>query len=305
MEQWNLQVQRQIGTNMVGSVAYVGAGGHHLVDYYDANSQLFNAPNGTRLYPNLGSVTVADARGNSIYHGLQAELQRRFAADLQFTAAYTFSKTIDDGGGAFQQTRPGSPQDFLHINLDRGLADQDVRNRFVFSGVYTLPIGRGRKHVANINRAADAVVGGWQVNTIVTIQSGLPFNLLSPGPTQNQRPDQVAPVQIRPGNTGMYFSTASFRPSPLNSQGVPLRPGTLGRNVLIGPGVRTVDASLFKTFSLTERLRLEFRAEAFNIANHPVYGNPNGDITAGNFGQITSTQLASERQIQFAAKIMF
>jgi hypothetical protein len=305
MEQWNLQVQRQIGNNMVGSISYVGAGGHHLVDYYDVNSQLFNSPNGTRFYPNLGSISVADARGNSIYHGLQAELQRRFATDLTFTASYTFSKTIDDGGGAFQQTRPGSPQDFLHINLDRGLADQDLRNRFIFSGVYTLPIGRGRKHMGTINRAADAVIGGWQLNGIVTIQSGMPFNLFSPGPTQNQRPDQVAPVQINTGNTQMYFSTNSFRPSPLNADGVPLRPGTFGRNVLIGPGVRTVDASLFKTFSLTERLHLEFRAEAFNIANHPVFSNPNGDITAGNFGQITGTQLASERQIQFAAKLMF
>ena len=92
---------------------------------------------------------------------------------------------------------------------------------------------------------------------------------------------------------------------PLNTDGVLLRPGTLGRNALIGPGARTVDLSLFKNFHLTERLRFEFRAEAFNLANHPVYSNPNTDITAGNFGQILGTTLFSERQVQFAAKLFF
>lgn len=305
MEQWNIQIQHQVTTSMVASLAYVGAGGHHLVDYYDTNSQLFNTPNGTRLFPGLGMINVADARGNSIYHGLQAELQRRFTPDLQFTASYTFSRTLDDGGGAYQATNPGSPQDFQHINLDRGLADQDVRNRFVWSGVYTLPFGLGRKHAAHINRAADAVIGGWQVNAILTIQSGLPFNLFSPGAPGNGRPDVIGPVSTHPGDTAQYFTTNAFAPAPENSSGVLIRPGTLGRNVLIGPGVRTLDMSLFKTFSLVEKLKLEFRAEAFNIANHPVFSNPNGDITAGNFGQITGTMLSSERQIQFAAKLSF
>jgi hypothetical protein len=305
MEQWNIQLQRQITNNMVASLAYVGAGGHHLIDYYDTNSQLFNTPNGTRLFPNLGSITVADARGNSIYHGLQAELQRRFTSDLQFTASYTFSRTIDDGGGAFQQTHPGSPQDFQNIFLDRGPAEQDIRNRFVLSGVYTLPFGIGRRHLAHISRAADAVIGGWQANAILTIQSGLPFNLFSPGNPGNGRPDQIGPVTIHPGNTAQYFSINSFAEAPLTADGVLIRPGTFGRDVLIGPGVRTLDMSLFKNFALTEKLKLEFRAEAFNIANHPVFSNPNGDMTAGNFGQITGTLLSSERQIQFAAKMFF
>ena len=305
MEQWNLQLQRQLTNSMVFSVAYVGAGGHHLVDNYNTNSQLFNTPNGTRLFPNLGNITVVEARGNSIYNGLQAELQRRFTTDLQFTASYTFSRTIDDGEGPFGTTSPGSPQDFQHIFLDRGLADQDVRNRFVLSGVYTLPFGKGRKYASHISRAADTVIGGWQLNGILTIQSGIPFNLSSPGEPTNGRPDQIGPVTINTGNTAEYFTTSAFAPAPVNSSGVLIRPGTLGRNVLIGPGIRTVDMSLFKTFALTEKLKLEFRCEAFNIANHPVYSNPNGDITAGNFGQITSTLLASERQIQFAAKVFF
>jgi len=299
-EQWNLQVQREVITNTVLSVAYVGAGAHHLTDYYNINNQLFNSPGGTHLYPGLGSVTVQDNRGNAIYHSLQTELSRRFAQGLQFTASYTFSRAIDDGAGAFGST----PQDFRNITLDRGLADCDVRNRFVLSGVWELPFGKSRRFANNLGRAAEGVIGGWQLNAIFTAQSGLPFSLSTPG-SPGGRPDVTGSLTTNPGNTGKYFNTAAVARVPLNGDGVMLRPGTLGRNVLIGPGINTVDLSLFKNFSLTERLKLEFRAEAFNIANHPQFNNPATDITAGNFGQINGTLLASERELQFAAKLFF
>jgi hypothetical protein len=302
-EEWNLQVEQQVTKSMVATLAYVGSGGHHLIDYYNTNSQLFDTPPGTFIYPQMGAINVSDPRGNSIFNALEAELQRRFTADLQFTASYTFSRTIDDGGGAFATTT--TPQDFENIRLDRGLADQDARNRFVLSGVYTLPFGRGHHYASHINRAADAVIGGWQLNGILTIQSGLPFTLSTPGQPSTGRPDQIGPVTTNSGNTGEYFTTSAFARAPVTAAGVLVRPGTLGRNVLIGPGSRTVDMSLFKTFPLADRLKLEFRAEAFNIANHPQFSNPNTDITAGNFGQITGTLLSSEREIQFAAKLLF
>jgi hypothetical protein len=305
MEQWNLQMQREIAGGIVVSVAYVGAGGHHLVDYYNRNNQLFDEPAGTRFYPNLGSVNVEEAGGNSIYHGLQAELQRRFSQGLQFTASYTYSRTIDNGGGAFGS----SPQDFLNLNLDRGLADQDTRGRFVLSGVYELPFGRGRKMANNINKAADAVVGGWQLNAVVTIQSGLPFNLTDPG-SPGGRPDVVGPLTIYPGNTQEYFNTAAIALVPTIANNVMIAPGNLGRNVLIGPGMQTVDLGLSKTFLLTERVKFQFRAEAFNIANHPQYNNPGTDPTSlvsegGSFGVINSTLANTQRQVQFAAKVFF
>jgi hypothetical protein len=306
MEQWNLQVQREVLNNTVFSVAYVGAGGHHLVDYYNRNDQLYNQPNGARLYPGLGSVTVEEARGNSIYNALQAELTRRFSRGLQFTAAYTFSRSIDDGGGAFGTGSNGNntnPQDFQAIFLERGLSDIDVRNRFVLSGVYELPFGKGRRFANGVNRAANAVVGGWQLNGILSIQSGLPFNLSTPG-SPGGRPDVVGNLTTNPGNTQQYFNTKAVAPVPLVN-GVLTHPGTLGRNVLIGPGIRTVDLSLFKNFAITERVKFEFRAEAFNIANHPQFSNPGTDISAGNFGQITGTLLSSERQIQFGARVFF
>ncbi|HLK67483.1 MAG TPA: carboxypeptidase regulatory-like domain-containing protein [Bryobacteraceae bacterium] len=306
MEQWNLQVQREVVNNTVFSIAYVGAAGHHLVDYWNENNQLFNTPNGTRLFPNLGSVTVEAARGNSIYHGLQTELTRRFSKGLQFTASYTFSRTIDDGGGAFGAA---GPQDFLNLALERARADQDVRSRFVLSGVYELPFGKGRKMGAHLNRAEDAVLGGWQLNGIWTVQSGLPFGVGSPGGSPGGRADLVGNPMISPGDTQAYLNINAFAGVPLNSSGVMIRPGNLGRNVFSGPGINSVDLSLFKDFRLTERFKMEFRAESFNIANHPEYGQPNTDLNNRDphtgFGTISSTLQSSERQMQFALRLFF
>jgi hypothetical protein len=164
IEQWNTQLQRQLTISTVASLAYVGAGGHHLIDYYDTNSRLFNTPNGTRYYPNMGSITVSEARGNSIYHGLQAELQRRFTNDLQFTD-YRVSRAADVG----------------HM-----LATFTKRQRI---------------DAAQYEAIADVLLSGWQAKAILTIQSGLPFNLFSPGSPNNGGPDKIAPVTIHPGNT--------------------------------------------------------------------------------------------------------
>ena len=303
VQQWNIQFQREVANNTLASIAYVGVAGHHLIDYYNMNDQLYDQPNGSRLFPGLGNVIVEEARGNSIYNALEAELTRRFSKGLQFTASYTFSRAIDDGPGAYGQFNTGYPEDFMNIGLERGLSDQDVRNRFVFSSVYELPFGKGRRYGNSMNRAADLLIGGWQLNGILTIQSGLPFNPTTPG-SPNSRPDLVGNLTTNPGNTQEYFNVSALAEVP-TVNGVLIHPGTLGRNVLIGPGIRTVDLSLFKNFPITERIKLEFRAEAFNIANHPQFSNPNTDISAGNFGTITSTLLSSERQIQLAARVFF
>jgi len=249
----------------------------------------------------MGSVNVEDARGNSIYHSLQVEASRRFANGLQFTGSYTFSKTIDNGSGAFATNE----QLFQSLRLDRALADTDVRNRLVFSGVYELPFGHGKKFANNLSKPLDLALGGWQLNTILTVQSGLPFSLTTPGSPSNARPDVIGNLETHPGNTQQYFTISAVRPAPTNSNGTLLRQGTLGRNSLMGPGARTVDLSMAKTTPIRERFKLEFRAEAFNLFNHPVYSNPNTDITAGNFGQITGTQMSSERQLQGVVRLIF
>jgi hypothetical protein len=160
-----------------------------------------------------------------------------------------------------------------------------------------------------MGRALDTVAGGWQVNGIWNAQSGQPFSVGSPGGSPGGRADLVGAPQINSGNTTNYINASAFAGVPLNSSGVMLRPGTLGRNVFIGPGIESVDISVFKNFTLTERTKLEFRAESFNIANHPQFGQPNTDLNNRNpvtgFGAISSTLLSSERQIQFALRLHF
>ena len=300
MQEWSLQVQRQLPQSVVVSAAYVGASGRHLVQRYNLGAQLFNTPSGTRYYTGMGNIDTQEARGISSYHSLQVEGSRRFSNGLQFTASYTFSKTIDDGNGAF-----GTEQIYQSLRLDRALADQDVRHRFVYSGVYELPFGHNKRFANSISKPLDMIVGGWQMNGILTLQSGLPFTLKTPGSPSDARPDLIGNLQTHPGNAQRYFDTNAVAATPTNSSGVLLRQGTLGRNALIGPGMATVDLSMAKTTPIRERFKLEFRAEAFNLFNHPVYSNPNTDVSAGNFGQITGTQMSSERQLQGVLRLVF
>jgi hypothetical protein len=175
----------------------------------------------------------------------------------------------------------------------------------VFSGTYDLPFGKGKKFANSVSKPLQIVLGGWSLNSIVTIQSGLPFSLTTIGSPSNARPDALGKVSTHPGNTERYFDTNMLAPAPTNSGGVLLRQGTLGRNSPIGPGTQTVDLSMAKMTPIRERFKLEFRAEAFNLFNHPVYSNPNTDISAGNFGKITGTQLSSERQLQGVLRLVF
>jgi hypothetical protein len=302
MEQWNFQVQRELPKNIVVSAAYVGAAGRHLIDEYNLAEQIFNQPAGVHLYPGMGAVNVEEARGISMYHSMQIEAQHRWSNGLQFTASYTFSKTIDDGSGAFGAN---GNQIYQALRLDRALADTDQRNRFIFSGVYELPFGHGKRFFGNVSKLKDYFIGGWQFNTVITVESGLPFTLSTPGSPGTARPDLVGQLKTYAGNTQQYFNINAVQEAPLNSSGVLLRQGTLGRNTLIGPGLRGADIGMQKTISLTERFKLTIRAEAFNVTNHPEYSDPTTDITSSTFGQITSTRPSSERQLQGVARLSF
>jgi hypothetical protein len=276
MHQWSLQVQQQLPQSVVVSAAYVGASGRHLIQRYNLGAQLFDTPAGTRLYPGMGNIDTQEARGNSIYHSLQLEGTRRFSNGLQFTASYTFSKTIDDGNGAF-----ATQQIYDSLRLDRALADQDVRHRFVYSGVYELPFGHNKPFAKNLGKPLDLLVSGWQMNGILTIQSGLPFSLKTPGSPSDARPDVIGTLDTYPGNTQRYFNTNAVAPTPRNSGGVLLRQGTLGRNTLIGPGMATVDLSMAKT-SRSASASSSVPRRSVQSVQSSVYSNPNTDLTAGN-----------------------
>ncbi len=301
VHQWNMQIQQELPAQWVLSVGYVGTSGHKLAAYYNVNRQLYGTAPGTRLFPQLGNVNVQETRGNSIYNGLQTQLERRFAQGFTFRGAYTWSHAIDEGNGAFDA---GQPADFRNLRLERASSGLDVRHRMVLSGLWELPFGRGRKFGADINRAADVILGGWQLNGIWLWQTGFPVNVTMNQDPDNNRPDVVGPIVINEGNPDRYIERSAFREVG-RVNGVMLRPGTLGRNALRGPGSNQLDASLFKQFRFTERFRTEFRAELFNVTNTPQYANPEGFLGSGNFGRITSTRFATNRQMQLALRLLF
>lgn len=346
IQQWNLQVQQQITHSTSLSIAYVGTSSKNLLTWYNLNTQLLGAAPNSKLYPTLNSIERGQANGIGHYNGLQVFLNSRMSHGLQYTAAYTWSHSLDNSNGAFN-TGTNTPGNRLFIlpngpdfKDNYGNSDQDQRNVFVFSALAELPFGRGRRFGGNLPRALDEVVGGWQLNTITSLESGTPFDVttsdyfyMAPnGKTSqisaslNNRADAVKPVRYVKSLHEWFDTSAFAHPPVLNPNGQTstfTRPGTLGRNQMFGPAYRSVDMSLFKNFPFTEKVFGEFRAEAYNLTNTPAFTNPNGnldscpgaavsecttDITGadtGSYGQIHGTRLHSERQLQLAFRVQF
>jgi outer membrane receptor protein involved in Fe transport len=265
-------------------------------------------PNGsptgaTQVYTNLSD-------GISDSDQLQLTVDKRFSRGFALRGAYTWAKTIDLTSGF--RSRSSTYTDPIDHRLDRAVADFDVPQRLVISGIWELPIDR---HFSNF--FAEKMVQGWQFNGIATFQGGQPFTLYSGNNSSGQnnaldRPDIVAPIQYEnPRKTGMWFNPNSFNvTSPLNDDGtinpagVPIFTfGTLPRNALRGPGINNFDMSLLKNTKITESKELQFRAEFFNAFNHAQFLNPNNDGTSGNFGLISTDR--GMRIIQFGLKLLF
>jgi hypothetical protein len=318
VSQWNLQIQRQLGTNSSASIAYVGDRGKNLVrnynfnqPFYDTNPFLANHD----AFPQLGSVTVQDNSGNSTYNSLQMQYERRFTRGLQMLASFAWSKALDDSCGDLDNCSPQDPHNF---KIEHARSNIDQNYRFVLSSLYELPLGRGKRWGSNWSRPVDWALGGWQINGIYSLQSGLPFSVCVDGnPATNNcvvRADLVGPVVVHPGSLN-YFDTASFAlpaatvfANPANltqTSSVFNAPGTSGRDILRGPGSSNLDFALFKNLQLNERFRMELRGQAYNLTNTPHFFNPNANLSEGNFGKITQTVPFSFRQVELGLRLTF
>ncbi len=304
VQQWNLTFQRELGPNTAMTMSYVGTKGTHLMTYFNYNRQYYDSPSNTVNYPALGGINVQDAIGTSNYNALQTQLNRRMSNGLLFGINYTWSHTIDDSPGAFDQGQAGVV-DYRNLGAERANSLLDVRNRFVMNMMYELPFGRGHNMGSNWNGFTNAVLGGWNVNFIATVESGTPFDLIDNQSNPNVRPDLVGDPYATNGSELQSFNPAAFGLVPTNGQGVAISAGTTPRNILTGPAYRDVDFSTFKDFKMGERFTTQFRAEFFNLLNTAQFAQPDQSITDSNFGQITSIRYQSERQIQFALRISF
>ncbi len=334
IQQFNLQLEQQLGANVL-TIGYVGNIGQHLPESINNINQPapFNPitnPGGSarplnNQLPNLSGVSFIQSEGVSNYNGLQTSFQRRFTKGLAFDANYTWGKGLSDITGFSQQggSQGWSNADPTHIRqIEYGVAENDIQNRFALSLNYALQYGK------NFTGLKKVALAGWQTNAITAWQSGKPFTITETGsgaddpvesdglqhgynnratPLNNggpDRPDQIKVARLNHKSLTEFFDVTAFAPQPLGTV------GTAQRNSLFGPNFRHVDLSIFKDFPVTERVKLQFRAESFNISNTPNFyiGNGSSAASFGNpaFGTVSQTDPNyTPREFQFALKAHF
>jgi hypothetical protein len=300
-EQFNLTLEQEVAPwKTLFKLAYVGNLGRRLGTAWNPN-QPVPGPGSTSVrrpfysaLPSMGDINYYTSDGLSDYHAFQFTAEKRLSSGLTGLVGYTLAHSIDDvatdfGGGT------GTPQDPRCRFCDRGNSAFDMRQRFTASFTYQLP----GFHMRSL---AGTVLGGWQINGILQSQTGLPFTPGLQTATVNtgtgSRPDRIGSGVLSNPTINLWFNPAAFT-SP--AQYVY---GNAGRDILYGPGRTNLDASLFKDFHPVERLTAQFRFEAFNILNHPQFGQPNATIGNGAVGTITST-VGNPRQLQVALRLVF
>ena len=313
-QQWNLEIQRQMGANLSASIGYVGSKNDRL----DLTG-LFN----TSTKPGLGAAGYpfpwfnvtpffSTSRGSGNYNALEAKLEHRLANGLQYLVSYTWSKSIDIGSSGWFDAENGAGagafsglQDPYNPNRSRSVSSYDIPHFLSMSGLWELPFGRNKRFLSH--GVASALLGNWQLNGVVQLRSGQPYNLAVGGDVANigntnswvnySRPNLVGNPNPAHRSVNEWFDPTAFA-VPVNSY------GGFGRNALRSASVYDGDFSLFKNFPVGERFVASFRAEFFNAFNVQNYGPPNALIGAAGAGQVTSNVLPP-REMQFALHLSF
>ena len=299
LQSWNVAVQRSLPWKFVFEVAYVGNRGVGILGRRNLNAAQVPGTGSSsqplfQRFRRLSDTTTWVPTGNN-YHSLQVKFDRRFSDGFLLTTAYTYGRAIDlsnDNAAFFNQ---------INFRVNRGRADTDRTHTFVQSYIWNLPFGpSGRWLKSGVGRW---VLGDWQVNGIFTAQTGDPLNVTISATTLNapgngNRPNVSGKPEIygAVGRGERWLDTSKF------SAPAPATFGSVGRNVLTGPGLVNLDFSLFRRFRLTERFVLEFRMESFNFTNTPHFNNPNMTFGTAGFGEVT-TAIQDQRQIQFGLKL--
>jgi len=309
--QYNLTVERELLHDLTLEVGYVGSQGRFLGRRYNLNQPIpvSLSPAGTlvtvRPYPQFGDIQYQDQTAVSSYDALQMALRRRAARGLTMLMSYTWSKAVDTASSTNNSTTGTQkfPQNIYDIAAERSLADFHREHQFSGSFNYELPVGRGRRYLRNARGMTNALLGGWQINGIVTVLSGRPFTpQYNAADISQQRPDQVGdPAASIPAD--LWFNPAAFA-RPMATTESPELYGNAGRNILIGPDFRNLDLGLAKNFRFSSTRRLQFRAEIFNVTNRSNFQVPVFLLDRTDVGRVTAT--ANEgRELQFALRLYF
>jgi hypothetical protein len=306
-------IQRQLGASTVLEVGYNGSLSRNLQGLQDTNAPVpgtTGSQNSRTPFPEFGIIQTVHSEGKGSYHGLGTKLTRRMSAGLTFLVSYTWSKSLDDASAIRGTNVDIFPQDSYCIRCERGYSAFNTPHRFVTSVLYELPFGKG-KALANQGGWVNQVVGGWQIGSIVTVQSGRPLNMQAGFDISGTYKygevrlsatgqDPYAPDK----NSNQWFNKAAFTLPAAGGF------GDISRNRLIGPSLFQWDFSTLKNFPIAEGKDLQFRFEAFNFPNHPNLGSPNlvwgsrDPANPGpNFGTIRG--MGTMREMQLALKFVF
>jgi hypothetical protein len=312
-QNWSFGIQRQLTNNLAADIAYVGTKGTHLMERTDANEPI-PGPGAVAArrpfyayYPNLSTLDGLMSTANSSYNSLQAKLTRRFSSGLYFLAAYTFGRAIEGSEGvgenavtATVQTMAQNPQ---NRRADKALASFDMRHRVVFSYIYEFPFGKGKPWLQT--GAASRILGNWRVDGATSLLGGNPIAVQMATSNLNtgtyQRPNRLCDGNLPASQQSVYrfFDTSCFVAPPIYTY------GNAGRNILIGPRMYNWDASLQRTFPISETKRFEFRGEYFNVFNTPQFYPPMNLVGNPDFATLTAIRSGSNRQGQLALKFIF
>ncbi len=302
-----LNVQRELPGNMVIEAGYMGSISRKLESLRAVNEAIPGAVGAVyerSPYPNFGRIQLVDNGGRGNYNSLGLKFTKRYSAGLTYLLAYTWAKSIDETSGI--RVHNGDtlfPQNSYCMRCERALSSFDTRHRMVTSILYDLPVGRGR--ALNVdNPVLNALIGGWQVGSIITAQTGFPLTAVSGSDVSNtgagfDRPNATGTSPYLSDPTpSRWYAKEAFVVQPKYTF------GNVGRNTLSSPPIFFWDFSTHKDFSVTETQRLELRWEIFNFLNHPVWGAPNTNVASSAFGTITGTR-GNMRQMQVALKYVF
>jgi hypothetical protein len=301
---------------MLFEAAYVGSQAHKLPYNFNYNQpQRGGIP---KPVPDLGTINVVTGVGNMVYHSGQFKLERRFGKGLFFLTSYTWSKTIDNVSSAnFGRDVSGGVQNIFDPSQNRGVADWDIPHRLAVSYVYDLPFGKAQRFLPNANPVLKAVLANWQTTGILVASSGVPgtVSVGSTIPGGDARPNLIRNPNL-PGSQrspDQWFDAGAFVANRDSSGN--LLPGNAGRNIFRGPSYTNFDLGIVKYFPITERVRLQFRTEFFNLSNTPHFALPVRKMSDPAFGRITHTRNPvnfgssatsyASRMIQFALKLEF
>ena len=310
--QWSFGVQQQLKSNMSVDINYLGSAGEYLEGGGTMNVARPGAGsiNPRRPFPIFGGTGVwIEGAYHSSYHALQAKFQHRPMNGLNLLTSFTYGKSIDDLSAYRIQFGDAGISDPYNKRASRGLSAFDFRRNLTTSVMYQLPFGRGAKYFASAGRAADALVGGWQVGSIVTLVGGFPLSAVCGSSAVQNGDGNCYPDYIGQNpnldrgqqDPNHWFNTSIFVNRLPNSG---FRFGTVGRNTIIGPGVINWDFSLLKQFHLFEKHNVELRWEVFNLPNHPLWDIPGSTVGSPTFGVISATKI-DNRQMQLALRYAF